>query len=68
MDNLIVLKPKETAEMLNCSYGQLMRMVRGNIIPHFRIGTHVLFNKDKVLQWVENGGTVQKDISRNLDY
>jgi hypothetical protein len=30
MDKLIVLKPKEVAEMLCCSYGQLMRMVRAN--------------------------------------
>lgn len=63
MDTLIVLKPKETADMLHCSYGHLMRMVRANLIPHFRIGTHVLFSKDTVLQWVENGGTTQKNIS-----
>lgn len=63
MDKLTVLKPKETADMLCCSYGQLMRMVRANLIPHFRIGTHVLFNKEKVLEWVENGGTTQKNIS-----
>ena len=50
MDKLIVLKPKEVAEMLKCSYGQLMRMVRANLIPHFRIGTHVLFNKDRVME------------------
>jgi excisionase family DNA binding protein len=63
MDKLVVLKPKETAAMLNCSYGHLMRMVRANLIPHFRIGTHVLFNKETVLRWVENGGTTQKSIS-----
>ncbi len=62
MYKLIVLKPKETADMLHCSYGQLMRMVRANLIPHFRIGTHVLFDKDKILEWVENGGTRQKNI------
>jgi excisionase family DNA binding protein len=67
MDKLIMLKPKEVAEMLCCSYGQLMRMVRANLIPHFRIGTHVLFNKDRVLEWAENGGTVQKNISKNPD-
>ncbi|NLN49617.1 MAG: helix-turn-helix domain-containing protein [Clostridiales bacterium] len=63
MNKLIVLKPKETAQMLHCSYGQLMRMVRANRIPHYRIGTHVLFNKDKVLEWIDNGGTAQKNIS-----
>ena len=62
MNKLIVLKPKETAQMLHCSYGQLMRMVRANQISHFRIGTHVLFNKETVLQWVENGGTTQKNL------
>jgi excisionase family DNA binding protein len=63
MDKLIVLKPKEVAEMLCCSYGKLMRMVRANLIPHFRIGTHVLFNRDAVLKWVENGGTAHKNMS-----
>jgi len=63
MDKLVVLKPKETADMLHCSYGQLMRMVRSNLIPHFRIGTHVLFNKETILQWVNNGGTTQKNLS-----
>lgn len=63
MDKLIVLKPRETADMLHCSYGQLMRMVRANLIPHFRIGTHVLFNKDKILEWVNSGGTTQKNLS-----
>jgi len=63
MGKLIVSKPKEVAEMLCCSYGQLMRMVRANLIPHFRIGTHVLFNKETVLKWVENGRTAHKNIS-----
>ena len=63
MDKLIVLKPKEVAELLCCSYGKLMRMVRANLIPHFRIGTHVLFNRDAVLKWVENGGTAHKNMS-----
>jgi excisionase family DNA binding protein len=67
MDKLIVLKPKEVAEMLCCSYGQLMRMVRANLIPHFRIGTHVLFNRDALLKWMENGGTMRKNISQNPD-
>ena len=63
MDKLIMLKPKEVAEMLCCSYGKLMRMVRANLIPHFRIGTHVLFNRDAVLKWVENGETAHKNMS-----
>jgi len=57
MDKLTVLKPKEVSEMLCCSYGQLMRMVRANQIPYYRIGTRVLFNKERILLWVENGGT-----------
>jgi len=63
MDRLVVLKPKETADMLQCSCGQLMRMVRANLIPYFRIGTHVMFNKETVLKWVENGGTAYKNMS-----
>ena len=63
MDRLVVLKPKETADMLQCSCGQLMSMVWANLIPHFRIGIHVLFNKETVLKWVENGGTAHKNMS-----
>ncbi|NLB82289.1 MAG: excisionase family DNA-binding protein [Clostridiaceae bacterium] len=53
--------------MRNIISEALVRMVRSNLIPHFRIGTHVLFNKDTVLQWVENGGTTQKSIVKTLD-
>ena len=65
MDKLIVLKPKEVAEMLCCSYGKLMRMVRANLIPHFRIGTHVLFNRDAVLDGLKRRNYAEKHIQES---
>lgn len=63
MDKLIVMKPKDVSEMLCCSYGQLMRMVRSNKIPHYRIGSRVLFDKEKLITWVDNGGTTHEKVS-----
>ncbi|NLK87809.1 MAG: helix-turn-helix domain-containing protein [Clostridiaceae bacterium] len=54
----IRLDPKETMEYLKISYPTLMRLVRGNQVPHFRIGkgrnARVFFFQDSLDKWMQN--------------
>ncbi len=58
MDERVRMDPIAVSEYLGMAYGTLMRMVRENRIPHFRIGTgkcaHVFFFRDSIDRWMEN--------------
>ena len=46
--------PKEAAAYIGCRYDKLMKMVRTNEIPHYRIGRRVFFTKETLTMWIDN--------------
>lgn len=58
MNERVKMDPTAVAEYLDMSYASIMRLVRNNRIPHFRIGTgkcaHVFFFRDSIDRWMEN--------------
>lgn len=47
-----VLNIKEVADYLHCSVSTIRKLIRENNIPYFRIGSKLLFEKEKVEEWV----------------
>jgi excisionase family DNA binding protein len=48
-----VMDVKNAAEFLKISEAKLRRMVTDNLIPHFRIGSRVLFSRRKLNEWID---------------
>lgn len=60
------LLPLETAEYLRIGYDQLLKMVRLNQIPHYRIGRRVFFTKESLDLWTENQENQSVQIDNGL--
>ncbi len=45
---------EQAARYLNTTPRQLRDLVRDKIIPHFRVGRLVRFNRKKLAEWVES--------------
>jgi excisionase family DNA binding protein len=45
---------EQAARYLNTTPRQLRDLVRARIIPHFRIGRLIRFNRNKLAEWVES--------------
>lgn len=43
----------ECAEYIGCSIDLIYSMVREKKLPHFRIGTRILFKRSKIDEWIE---------------
>lgn len=54
-----ILTRAEAAEYLRISTSSLDRLIKADKIPSFKAGRARLFNKEKLLEWAENGGTEQ---------
>ncbi|WP_372998358.1 helix-turn-helix domain-containing protein [Lutispora sp.] len=48
------LNPQEAAELIGCSYGHLMKLVRKGKIPHIRYSNRVFFFEETLVLWMEN--------------
>lgn len=44
----------ETAEYLGLSVDMIYKLVRGNRIPHIRIGRRILFKVESIDQWLSD--------------
>lgn len=54
-----LLKPREMADVLRTPLSWLYSQTRKkgkNTIPMIRVGKYIRFEKDKVLEWIQNGG------------
>lgn len=50
---------KEVASYIGCSEASIRKMVRESIIPHYRIYSKILFDKQKIDSWL-NEKTILK--------
>lgn len=48
---------RDVTEFLQCSERHIRQLVAENRIPHARMGRLVRFHRDRVLDWVAQGGT-----------
>ncbi|OEU64729.1 MAG: hypothetical protein BBJ57_04005 [Desulfobacterales bacterium PC51MH44] len=54
-----LLKPREMADVLRTPLSWLYSQTRKkgkNTIPMIRVGKYIRFEKNKVLEWIQNGG------------
>jgi len=51
-------------EYIHLSKSCIYKMVSNKTIPHIKIGTRTLFDRDQVDQWVLNGGRMEDELPR----
>ena len=49
-----IFNVREVAQYLNCSESSIRNLVRANMIPYFRIGKKLNFNKEAIDMWIYN--------------
>ena len=54
MEN-IFLKVQEASDLLRTSKSTLYKMTMNSTIPHYKVGRNLLFKKEELIQFVENG-------------
>ena len=51
-------------EYIHLSKSCIYKMVSKKTIPHIKIGTRTLFDRDQVDQWVLNGGRMEDELPK----
>lgn len=59
----IALTVAEAAAILGIGRTAAYEAIRAGIIPHFRVGRHVRVSRDRLFEWVEQGGQAQPEVS-----
>ncbi len=54
MEN-IYIKIQEASELLRTSTSTLYKLTMNSKIPHYKFGNKLLFKKEELIQFVENG-------------
>ena len=49
-----VMNVKEIKDYLSVSESTIRKLVRENKIPYFRVASKILFEQEKIEQWIEN--------------
>ncbi|MDD3186852.1 MAG: helix-turn-helix domain-containing protein [Bacilli bacterium] len=52
-----VFNVKETATYLHSSESHIRNLVRKNVIPYFRLGNKIMFDKSIIDDWLTHGGS-----------
>jgi excisionase family DNA binding protein len=52
------LDVQNLAEYIHLSKSCIYKMVSNKSIPHFKLGTRTLFERNQIDNWVINGGTM----------
>jgi putative molybdopterin biosynthesis protein len=61
-----LLTAKETAAILKVTLPRVYELAREGLIPSVRMGRQIRFDETKLLNWIEQGGSVlQKAEARN---
>jgi len=47
---------------INLSRSTIYKMVSKNTIPHIKIGTRTLFDREQIDRWVLNGGRIEDEL------
>ena len=49
-------------EYIHFSKSSIYKMVGNNSIPHIKLGTRTLFEREQIDKWVKNGGRMDNDL------
>lgn len=52
-----MLTAEEASTLLRVRKPQLYALARDRVIPVVRVGRQVRFNRDRLLEWIDNGGS-----------
>lgn len=55
-----VLNVKEVKEYLSVSESTIRKLVKKNKNPYFRVASKILFEKEKIEQWIESQSNADK--------
>ena len=58
MEEKRFLNVKDLCDYINVSESYVYKKVMKNAIPHIKLGTRTLFERNEIDSWVINGGTV----------
>jgi excisionase family DNA binding protein len=58
MEEKRFLDVQNLADYIHMSESYVYKMVSKNLIPHIKLGTRTLFERNQIDNWVINGGTM----------
>ena len=59
LSNKISLDCNALSHVTNFTVNQIRYYVRMGLIPHMKVGKHLLFSPDKIKEWINGGGCDQ---------
>lgn len=63
---MCLLTAKETAEILKVTLPRVYELAREGLIPSVRMGRQIRFHEEKLMEWIEQGGSsLQKEATRD---
>jgi len=62
MDEKRFLDVQELTDYIHMSESYVYKKVMKNAIPHIKLGTRTLFERNQIDAWVINGGVVKEEL------
>jgi excisionase family DNA binding protein len=62
MEERKFLDVKELTDYIHMSESYVYKMVSKQLIPHIKLGTRTLFERNQIDSWVINGGSMGNDL------
>jgi excisionase family DNA binding protein len=62
MEEKRFLNVQELTEYIHMSESYVYKKVSNNQIPHIKLGTRTLFERNQIDAWVINGGAVKEEL------
>ena len=62
MEERKFLDVQELTEYIHMSESYVYKMVSKQLIPHIKMGTRTLFERNQIDNWVINGGTMANNL------
>jgi excisionase family DNA binding protein len=56
------LNVRDLCDYINVSESYVYKKVMKNAIPHIKLGTRTLFERNEIDNWVINGGVVKEEL------
>lgn len=51
--NADIIKPQEASRLIGCSEYTIRDMARRKKVPHYRVGSLIMFRRSALLRWIE---------------
>jgi len=62
MEEKRFLDVQELTDYIHMSESYVYKMVSKQLIPHIKLGTRTLFERNQIDNWVINGGTMEDNL------